>query len=92
MKLIFCIQINMKVSYIFQLWFLMKMVKHSQSFKSSKSAKSLKYLRWDIEVRDEVVFLHADKRQKFPTCDGVKIFYHLTMKLFNKTMKTFVNV
>ena len=63
MKLIFCIQTSMKVSYKLILWFLMGMVKHSQSYQNSKLAMSLQYLK--KEVRDEVDFLHADQHQSF---------------------------
>ena len=63
MKLIFCIQTSMKVSYKLILWFLMGMVKHSQSYQNSKFAMSLQYLK--KEVRDEVDFLHADQHQSF---------------------------
>ena len=45
MKLIFCVKISMKVSYELMLWFLMGMVKHSQSFQNSKLAISLRYLK-----------------------------------------------
>ena len=41
MKLIFCTHINMKVSYKLILWFLMGMVKHSQSFQNSNFTMSL---------------------------------------------------
>ena len=71
MKLIFCIQINIKVSYklIFNTWgikvsykvilsLLMGMIKHSQSTQSNKLAVSLQYLK--KEVRGEVQFLWAD--------------------------------
>ena len=59
MKLIFCMQISMKVPYKFILLFLMGMVKHTQSSQNSKFAMSLQCLK--KEVRDEVDFLHADK-------------------------------
>ena len=49
-KLIFCIQITMTVSYKLILWFLMGMVKHSQSFQNSKFTMSLQCLK--NEVRD----------------------------------------
>ena len=71
MKLIFCIQINIKVSYklIFNTWgikvsykvilsLLMGMIKHSQSTQSNKLAISLQYLK--KEVRGEVQFLCTD--------------------------------
>ena len=71
MKLIFWIQINIKVSYklIFNTWgikvsykvilsLLMGMIKHSQSTQSNKLAISLQYLK--KEVRGEVQFLWTD--------------------------------
>ena len=71
MKLIFCIQINIKVSYklIFNTWgikvsykvilsLLMGMIKHSQSTQSNKLSISLQYLK--KEVRGEVQFLWTD--------------------------------
>ena len=41
MRLIFCMQISMKVSYKLILWFLMGTVKHSQSSQNSKLSMSL---------------------------------------------------
>ena len=71
MKLIFCIQINIKVSYklIFNTWgikvsykvilsLLMGMIKHSQSTQSNKLSISLRYLK--KEVMGEVQFLWTD--------------------------------
>ena len=71
MKLIFWIQINIKVSYklIFNTWgikvsykvilsLLMGMIKHSQSTQSNKLAISLQHLK--KEVRGEVQFLWTD--------------------------------
>ena len=56
---------------------LMVMVKHSQSSQNSKLAMSFQYLR--KEVRDEVNFLHVDKRQSFLQFDfntlGIKVFF-----------------
>ena len=48
-------------------WFLMAMVKHSQSFQNSKFAISLQYLK--KEVRDEDDFLHSDKHRSFLQVD-----------------------
>ena len=67
MKLIFYIQISMKVSYKLTLWFLMGMTKNSQSSQNSKFAITLQYLK--KEVRDEVNFLHADKHESFLQVD-----------------------
>ena len=63
MKLIFSIQIGMKVVYRLRLWFLMGMDKHSKSSKNSKFTISLQYLK--KEFRDEIGFLHGDKYQSF---------------------------
>ena len=72
MKIIFCMQINIKVSYNLIstlgtkvsykviLSLLMGIIKHSQSTKSNKFAISLQYLK--KEVRDGFHFLHADKQ------------------------------
>ena len=74
MKLIFCTEINIKVSekLISSLGYLsflqgdsiilfMVIIKDSQSTKSSKFAISLQYL--EKEVRNGVHFLHTDKHQ-----------------------------
>ena len=66
----------------------MGMFKHSQSFRNSKSAMSLQYLK--KEVRDEVDFLHAEKRQSSLQVDfntlSIKVSYGINMGLikFNK--------
>ena len=72
MKIIFCMQINIKVSYNLIstlgtkvsykviLSLLMGIIKHSQSTKSNKFAISLQYLK--KEVRDGFHVLHADKQ------------------------------
>ena len=74
MKLIFCMEINIKVSrkFISSLWaskfptrlilsLLMGMIKHSQITQSNKFAISLQYSK--SEVRNGGHSLHADKRQ-----------------------------
>ena len=58
----FCMQANMNVSYKLLLWFLMGMVKHSQSAQNSKLAMSLQYLKENM--KDEVD-LSAGKHQRF---------------------------
>ena len=72
MRLIFCMQINIKVdfntlgikfSYRVILPLLLGMIKHAQSTQSDKFPIYLQYLR--KKVRNEVQFLHADKHQKF---------------------------
>ena len=62
-KLIFCMQISMKVSFKLIQWFLMGMDKHFQNSQNRKFAMSLQYLVKG--VRDEVDFLLADKHQSF---------------------------
>ena len=59
-KLVFCLQISIKVSYKLTLWFFMGMVKYSQSSQNSKFAISLRYLQ--KKVRDGVDILHPNKR------------------------------
>ena len=51
MKLIFCIQISMKVSYKLILWFFLWIVKHSQSSGDSKFVMSLQYLKSQVEMK-----------------------------------------
>ena len=67
MKLIFCMQINIKVSYQLILKGdtinIMDMVEHSQSTWNNKFAIPSQYLK--KEVRDGVHFLHANKHQSF---------------------------
>ena len=63
MKLIFWVQIGMKVFYKLTVWFMMEVAKHSQSFNNSKFEMSLQRLK--KEVRYEVDFWHADKHQSF---------------------------
>ena len=54
MKLIFCIQINIKVSYKLIQLILVGMIRHAQITENNKFAKSLQYLK--KEVSDEVEF------------------------------------
>ena len=63
LKLIFCLQINTKVFYkmIVSLWVCV--TRHAQSIQNKNFAISLQYLKKN--VKDEVIFLPADKRQKF---------------------------
>ena len=76
MKLIFCMEINIRVSYKFisTLWTsalptrlrlssLVDMIKHAQITQSNKFAISLQYLM--KEVRNGGHFWHADKCQSF---------------------------
>ena len=54
---------GIKVTYKVILSLMMGMIKHSQSTQSNKFPVSLQYLK--KEVRDGVIFLHADKRRNF---------------------------
>ena len=51
MKLIFCIQISMKVSYKLILWLFLWIVKHSQSSGDRKFVMSLQYLKRQVEMK-----------------------------------------
>ena len=53
----------MKVSCKLMLWYLIGLVKHSQSYQNIKFVMSLQYLQ--KLVRNEVDFLHEDKHQSF---------------------------
>ena len=59
MKLVFCMQINIKFFYKVIHSILMWMIKHSEGSQSNKFAISLQYLK--KEVRSGVHFLHTDK-------------------------------
>ena len=65
------------------------MVKHSQSTQNNKLAMSLQYLK--KEVRDEVDFLHADKRQSFLQVDlitlSIKVFCKVILSLLMGMIK-----
>ena len=77
----------MKVFCKLMLWFLMEMVKHSQSSEYSKFAMSLQYPK--REVREEVDFLHTD--QNFPqvnfTSLSIKVFYKVILSLLMDMIK-----
>ena len=77
----------MKVFCKLMLWFLMEMVKHSQSSEHSKFAMSLQYPK--REVREEVDFLHTD--QNFPqvnfTSLSIKVFYKVILSLLMDMIK-----
>ena len=64
------------------LWFLMEMVKHSQSSQNSKFAMSL-YIVSKKGVRDEVDILHGNKHQSFLQINfntlGIKISYKVIL-------------
>ena len=88
MKLIFCIQINMKVPYKLILRFLMGTARNSQSSQNSKFAMSLQY---GIRKLDNVDFLHADKHQNLLQVDfntlGIKFSYRVTLSLLMGIIK-----
>ena len=94
MKLIFCMQISMKVSYKLILLFLMGLVKHSQSSRNSKFAMSLQNLK--KEVWDKVDYLHANKHQCFLQVsfntlglkDTYKVILSLLMSMVNYSQST----
>ena len=71
----------MKVSCKLILSLLMGMVKHSQSSQNSKFTMS--FQEFKKEVRDEVMFLHADKHQNFLQIDfntlSIKVFYKVIL-------------
>ena len=79
--------ISMEVFCKLMLWFLMEMVKHSQSSEYSKFAMSLQYPK--REVREEVDFLHTD--QNFPqvnfTSLSIKVFYKVILSLLMDMIK-----
>ena len=89
MKLIFCLQISIKVSHKLMPSFWIGMVKHSQSSQNSKFAMSSHYL--NEEVRDEVDFLHVDKYQSSLHVDfnnlGIKVSYKVILSLVMDMIK-----
>ena len=72
-------------------------MKHSQSSQNIKFAMSLQYLQ--KQVRDEVIFLHADKHPSFLPVYfntlGGKVFYKLILSLLiagiNHSQSTQIN-
>ena len=75
----------------------MGMVKHSQSSQNIKFAMSLQYLQ--KQVRDEVDFLHADKRQSFlqvyfDTLDvnvSYRLILYLLIGMIKHSQSTLIN-
>ena len=61
MKLIFCLQMNVKGFFKLLLSFYVCVIRHTQITQDSKFAVSLQYLK--KELSDEVDFLHADKHE-----------------------------
>ena len=68
-KMIFCLQVNTKFFYkmIVLLWVCV--ARHAQSIEHNKFVTSLQYLRENM--KDEVDFLPADKRESFPLIDTI---------------------
>ena len=71
MKLNFCLQKNMKVFYklIISLWVCI--ARKAQSTQNNKFTISLQYL--NENVKDEVNFLPADKRESFLQVDNITL-------------------
>ena len=67
MKLVFCLQINIKGFFKIILSFSVRVAKHAQINWNNKFALSFQYLK--KEVSDEVDFLHADKHESFLQID-----------------------
>ena len=71
MKLNFCLQKNMKVFYklVISLWVCI--ARKAQSTQNNKFTISLQYL--NENVKDEVNFLPADKRESFLQVDNITL-------------------
>ena len=67
MKLIFCLQVNIKDFFKLILSFLVCVAKYAQITRNNKFTISLQYLK--KEASDEVDFLHADKHESFLQID-----------------------
>ena len=69
MELIFCLQINIKVFYkvIVSLW--VYVARHAQSIQNDRFTIPLQYVKEN--VKNEVNFLLADKRQMFLHIDAI---------------------
>ena len=63
MKLIFCLQINIKGFLKLIVSFQVCVARHAKITQNNKLAISLQYLK--KKVSDEVEFLHADKHESF---------------------------
>ena len=87
-KLIFCMQVSIKIYYKLIL-ILLGMVKHFQSSQNSTFAMSLQCLK--IEVGHKVNFLHADKHQSGLQVDfntlSTKVSYKVILSLLMSMMK-----
>ena len=68
-KLIFCLQINMKVFPELMVSPWMCIARHAQNTGNGKFTISLEHVKENVE--DEVDFLPADKRQRFPETDTI---------------------
>ena len=69
MKLIFCLQMNVKGFFKLLLSFYVCVTRHTQIAQDSKFAVSLQYLK--KELSDEVDFLHADKHESLLQIDSM---------------------
>ena len=69
MKLIFCLQMNVKGFFKLLLSFYVCVTRHTQITQDSKFAVSLQYLK--KELSDEVDFLHADKHESLLQIDSM---------------------
>ena len=72
--MIFCMKINMKTFYKLTVSLLLAIARYAQSTQNSKFVISLQYLK--KEERDEVDFLHADRRQTFMQVDPINLAGH----------------
>ena len=68
-KLIFCLQINIKVFYKMIVSFWANIARPSQSTQNNSFTISLQYVKEN--VKNEVDFLLADKRQRFIQSDTI---------------------
>ena len=69
MKLIFCLQMNVKGFFKLLLSFYVCVTRYTQITQDSKFAVSLQYLK--KELSDEVDFLHADKHESLLQIDSM---------------------
>ena len=69
MKLIFCLQMNVKGFFKLLLSFYVCVTRHTQITQDSKFAVSLQYLK--KELSDEVDLLHAGEHENLLRIDGM---------------------
>ena len=88
-KLIFCMQINIQVSYKLILWFWCGWSNIPKVLKIASLGCLYNISKKD--VRDEVDFLHADKHQTFLQVDfntlGINVPYKVTLSLLMGVIK-----